>query len=426
MRIAVVGAGVSGLTLAWLLDETRGAEEVTLYTGGAVGGHAESIATEAAWVDPAAQHLAPGAFPVHTELLRALGLEAALVEAPLSTTIRVGRAEEPVLVTPHPSMRGQPASAVAGKNLRYLGDFLARAGEMASGPDSWWITSGELVDSLGLPAAVERDVVYPLLASFVGCSVERARDLSLPAAVAFLVRNAPDDPEQPPRWANLSGGLGRLAAALLAELRSGSVLRTEVVRVSSANSRWRITDIDGRVEHFDRVVFAASPESVLAVLDEGCGPGLSEVLRRFHHVSATLAVHRDPCYVDGSPKYRSTNNITVSADRDGNHWAETSTWYGPITGENVFKSWITHRSHRPESVIAEREYRHPVPTVDHVAAQRALLEWQGSDGLYCVGSWTVDVDSQESAVRSAVSVARELAPEGDRLRRLSLASESPV
>lgn len=421
MRIAIVGAGISGLTLAWLLDEVPEKAEVVLYTGGGgIGGHAESVPTGSAWVDPGAQQLAPAAFPAHAELLRLLGLEHALVGAPLSTTIRVG--QEPVLVTPHPQLREQPDSVAAGVNLGYLGEFLVRAGEAAAEHDSWLITVDEFLEALELPGRIERDVIRPLLASFVGCSVERAGELSLPAAVAFLVRNPAPDSGSPPPWANLAGGLGRLAESLLAALRGCSVQRRAVSGVRAGASEWRVTDENGGVEHFDRVVFAASPEDVLTMLARDSSADLFDLLRRFRYVSATLSVHRDPCYVAEAPEYRSTNNITVSEDRNGDRWAETSTWYGPISGEDVFKSWITHRAHRPGETIVEREYRHPVPTVDHVAAQRALSERQGRDGLYCVGSWTEDADSQESAVRSAVRVARELAGGGGRVRGLSSAA----
>jgi hypothetical protein len=55
---------------------------------------------------------------------------------------------------------------------------------------------------------------------------------------------------------------------------------------------------------------------------------------------------------------------------------------------------------------------------DFVRAHSALAQWQGRYGLHFAGSYCHDVDGQDTALMSAVNVARDLAPESARLKQL--------
>ncbi|NYH77706.1 putative NAD/FAD-binding protein [Actinopolyspora biskrensis] len=420
MRVGIIGGGIAGLTTAWLLDESVGAgiDAITLLEREhRLGGHAESVPVDDGFADLGAQHLAPDAFPVHTRLLRRLGLDEGLIESPLSVTVTSGTA--PVVTTPHPRLRPQPTGAAGNADLGHLNTFLARAAELEQDPDAWYTPVGEIVEPLDIPDRFKREAVYPLLASFVGCSLEATRDLSFRAAVAFLVRNSPESPGQPPPWRNLDGGLGGLADSLAERLRNTRIRKgASVTRMRRTEHGHEITDSTGGTETVDHVVFATPPDTARRLAADSADPELDGVLRRFDFVRSVVGVHRDPTYVPSEPGLRSTNNITVSERHRGTRWAETSTWYGPITGAQVFKSWLTHRDRLPTELVTAREYHHPVPTVRNMRAQAVLEEIQGNDGLHCAGSWTVDVDSQESAVRSAVATARRILPSAQRIKAL--------
>ena len=55
---------------------------------------------------------------------------------------------------------------------------------------------------------------------------------------------------------------------------------------------------------------------------------------------------------------------------------------------------------------------------DYFDAQRRLKALQGQHGLWLAGLYADDADSHESAIRSAVTVAEQLAPESPRLNRM--------
>jgi len=75
-RVAIVGAGMAGVSLAWLLDGT--CDVVLLEARESIGGNVQSVEVEldgrAFVVDIGAQYFHPGPYPLYTALLTQLGL----------------------------------------------------------------------------------------------------------------------------------------------------------------------------------------------------------------------------------------------------------------------------------------------------------------------------------------------------------------
>jgi predicted NAD/FAD-binding protein len=84
----------------------------------------------------------------------------------------------------------------------------------------------------------------------------------------------------------------------------------------------------------------------------------------------------------------------------------------------LFKSWATARSRRPKEEIFRRVFLHPRITPDFIRAQRLLAACQGGAGIWFAGSYTGEVDSQETALLSAMNVVRELDPQAPNLLAL--------
>ena len=116
--------------------------------------------------------------------------------------------------------------------------------------------------------------------------------------------------------------------------------------------------------------------------------------------------------------YRDRANWTAyNAGVDGRE-CEGSAWLGalheplPSGGTvDVFKSWATRRRADPGRILLERRFKHPLitPRADPRPPAR-LRRLQGRHGLYFSGQYTTGTDLQESAVYSAMQVARALAP----------------
>jgi predicted NAD/FAD-binding protein len=81
----------------------------------------------------------------------------------------------------------------------------------------------------------------------------------------------------------------------------------------------------------------------------------------------------------------------------------------------LFKSWATARSRAPQQEVFRRAFLHPRITPGFIIVQRLLATCQGGAGIWFAGSYTGEVDSQETALRSAMNVVRELSPQAPNL-----------
>ena len=84
----------------------------------------------------------------------------------------------------------------------------------------------------------------------------------------------------------------------------------------------------------------------------------------------------------------------------------------------------------PADVLAEQIFLHASLTPGTLRATQELVGWQGFNGLYFAGQFTTLTDLQETALFSAMSVARTLSPTSRSLqdleKRLASAGQADV
>jgi predicted NAD/FAD-binding protein len=137
-----------------------------------------------------------------------------------------------------------------------------------------------------------------------------------------------------------------------------------------------------------------------------------DLLRSIRYAETRIAVHGDRRLMPRNPRDWSVLNVRFDPS-----WSAATMWKA-WTARGVFRSWVTREPHLPEPLYALRTYQHVLPDPGYFRAQRALAALQGEDGLWLAGVYTHDVDCHESAIASAVSVARRLARDAPNLRRL--------
>lgn len=253
MRIAVVGGGISGLTVAWYLRD----HDVTIFEGSdRLGGKLRTVQLAGGPVDVGAEALL-NRRPEAVQLAREVGLADSLTY-PATTTAGLWLAgrHRPI---PAGTVLGIPADLEALAAAEVLDDAeLERvAADLHTGgePLSGDVAIGRYATQrLGRPL-VDR-LVEPLLG---GVYAGHADLLSLDATAPALMPSLRRDPSliraaraaraqaptsEKPVFAGLVGGVGRLpeavAAASGAKIRTGAMVR-ELVRGSATGSgRWRL------------------------------------------------------------------------------------------------------------------------------------------------------------------------------------------
>jgi predicted NAD/FAD-binding protein len=346
----------------------------------------------------------------------------ATVEADMTISVTGAGENEPRFVSPS---LARPWPIVPRWNRAALVAFLVftRAAARLSEDGDWLVPLDDWLAGLRLQPEPRERVLVPLLAAMAGCSIEQVLAHSARAAVLFVAKALPERLLDPVRYANsLLGAQGNVERLAQASHNLTAHLGSAVTRVQALGAGgFRIEHTGGAPEHADALVFAAPPFATAPLLGEI--PELQDaagVLSQFEYFTAELAIHRDPVYM--SPLRRHWSAYNVHAD---GAYAEGSVWYGalrpPPRGRgrlHLFKSWVTARATQPAEEIFRRAFRHPLVTPDFIRLQDRLAEHQGRAGVWFAGSYTQNVDSQETALRSAMDVVRAIAPQAPNLQAL--------
>lgn len=430
-RVGIVGGGLAGIACAWLLDGV--ADAVLFESRPEVGGHAHTIPVDVGsqnlLVDVGSQFFAPGPHPTYAKLLELIGLTRpgdptgnVTLESEMSITVMEARRTLPRFVSPA-KKRSWPI--LVPWNRKALLAFLvfALAAKRFTKNGDWLVPLETWLSSLPVGQEAREKLLLQLLSGMMGCSIDETRGLSARGALVFVGRALPDNLLAPFVYSTSLLGLGG-NARYLAEI-SGNLTTHLGSPVQSVDCNpeggFAIRSAAGIIETVDLVILATPPYvSRLLLPDIPVRCEVRSVLEQFPYFRADIAIHRDPVYMSENPRYWSAYNTLA----DGSH-SEASIWYGALRpaepGQaplSLFKSWATARARAPEQEIFRREFLHPLITPDFIVAQRRLAAYQGRAGVWFAGSYTREVDSQETALVSAMSIVRELDPQAPNLLAL--------
>jgi oxygen-dependent protoporphyrinogen oxidase len=288
MRVVVIGAGISGLSLAAHLVERAGAARpglslTVLEADARTGGHAWTLREDGFLVEGG-----PNGFldkerdPAPRELVRLLGLEARVIEASAASKRRF-------------ILRGGKLRRVPdGPASLLTTSVLSPAGKLRLVLEPWARRAPDGEESVFDFAArrIGREAAEVLIdAAVSGISAGDSRVLSVASAFPIMKEMERDHGslirammarrgQKPARLISFDGGMGVLVDAL--RERCAAVLRTgtAVREIARAGDEWRVGLADGSAVAADRVVLAV-PAHAAARLVAGLDPELSRALASF-------------------------------------------------------------------------------------------------------------------------------------------------
>jgi predicted NAD/FAD-binding protein len=410
--VAVIGAGVSGLTAAYLLARTH---DVTLFEAESrLGGHAHTH--DVADVD-GLSHAVDSGFIVHNDttypwLRKLFGeLKVEVRRTEMSMSVRCdgcgleyagGRGLRGVFA--------QPSRMLDPRFLRMLVQvkrFHRRASAfLRSTDDNDETTYGEFLRREGFNDYFVAHYAVPV----VSCvwSAGQATAVQYPARYLFrfLEHHGMLSITGSPQWYTVVGGsrtyVERLSARL-ADVRSGHAV-TDVIRLSGGV---QLRDVTGQLSWYDRVVIATHADQALALL---VNPSDDEVttLKQFEYSSNATILHTDDGVLPEAGGARASWNYRMPACNAPDQPAVMTYWMNRLQGLTSSQEFLVTLNDReridPDSVRAVMDYEHPIYTVDSVRAQ-ARLATLATDRTVYAGAYH-GWGFHEDGCRSGVDAAR--------------------
>ena len=405
MRIAIVGAGVSGLVTAHLLHRTH---DITVYEAGAyAGGHTNTVAVE---TEAGVHHVDTGFivfndrnYPRFERLLQRLNV----AWQPSSMTFSVSdeRGDFEYNGSSPNGLFAKRAHLVTPWFHRMVADLVRFNREarrlLASREDP--SLRGWLEEHGYSRAFVER-LIVPQAAAVWSADPEQMWRFPARFLAEFFDNHGMLGLTGRPRWRTIAGGSRRYVEQLIAPLRVR--LDTPVREIRRHDDH---VTVDG--ERFDEVVIGAHADQALAMLADPSDREL-EILGAFPYQPNEAVLHTDRALL---PRRRRA-------------WAS---WNYHLLDEPAGRPTVTYHMNRlqnlqareefcvtlnrteaidPAHVIRRISYAHPVFTAAGQAAQARHHEISGRERThYCGAYWGWGF--HEDGVRSAARVAERLGGE---------------
>jgi len=375
MRIAIVGAGVSGLGAAYLLAR---AHEVEIFERDArPGGHVNTIAHDGLQLDTGFIVFNERNYPRLVRLFSELGVRT----QPSEMSFSVG-CDRCSLEWSGRRPFAQPLNAASPRFLAFLVEVsrwlrtARRALEDGSYGDR---TLLDFITDRGYSRLFRDHFLVPLTSALWSTAPERALEFPAGYAIRFFNQHGMlgfgrfD-------WRTVAGGSRAYVAALCERLRGRVHLGLGVRELRRTLDGVLLRTEDGQERRFDKVVVASHADQALRLLGDASDEE-RRVLGAFGYTTNDTVLHSDPSLLPRRRAARASWNF-ARGNCGVSNGRPTITYYlnrlQQLEADRDYCVTLNRTDEiAPESVIARMTYEHPVYTLESLAAQRDLSELSG-------------------------------------------------
>lgn len=406
LNIAVVGAGVGGLSAAWLLSQRH---RVTLYEAdGRLGGHANTVDVQGTPVDTGFIVFNEPNYPNFTALLDWLGVESQAADMALSVSLDDGAFEYSSFGAL--GLFAQKRNLFSARHWAMLRDvfrFYRHGPKDLAGLEAPLTSLEAYLEEKGYCQAFRDDHLLPQAAAIWSTPISAIGSYPAAALIRFFQNHGMMQVFGRGLWRTVKGGSQAYVGALAQAFR-GEVRHERVTAIARDVTGVMLRSSSGAVDRFDHVVIATHGDTALQLLET---PTRDErrLLSAFRYSQNTAALHTDTSLM---PKRKaawvSWNHIgTRAAPEEGcvTYWMNR---LQSLKGApDLFVTLNPTRPIDPEKLIRVEAYDHPLFDAGALAAQGDLWSLQGARNTWFCGSY-FGHGFHEDALQSGLAVAEQL------------------
>lgn len=415
MKVAIIGSGISGLTAAYLLNKQH---DITLFEKEVrLGGHTATIDFSLDGKDYAIDTgfivFNDNTYPNFIKLLGQLGVSY----SPTSMGFSVS--------CPKTGLE------YAGNNLNTLFAQRRRLFDL-----SFWCMLKDIIRfnkqaqydyandnipadlTLGEYLAINKYsdkfahyYLVPMGAAIWSASFAAMKQFPVVFFVKFFFNHGLLDITNRPQWRVITGGSKSYIAPLTKSFEDKIVTRAHITQVKRLTNGVNIQFDDGRVEHFDQVVFATHSDQALALLADASDKE-QEVLGDIPYQTNSVVLHFDESMLPKSKRTWSSWNYllkeSINTDGDSEQLPVLTYNMNILQGIKSEKTFcVTLNAEKDiakEKIVGRYYYAHPQFSRKAIQAQMRWDEINGVNNTWFCGAYWAN-GFHEDGVVSALRVA---------------------
>jgi predicted NAD/FAD-binding protein len=413
VRIAIVGAGISGLVAAHLLHREH---DIVVYEAADyAGGHTNTIRVD---TQDATHHLDTGFivlndrnYPNFTKLLSRLGVPTQSTH--MSFSVKAESEDFEYSGTPR-GLYCQPRNIVSPRFQRMVLDLvrfnsecrrlLARAAHGHGGGDTG-LSLQEFLERHRFSSAFVERLIVPQVSAVWSADPRQIGSFPMRFLAEFFHNHGMLGFRDRPRWSTVSGGSARYVEALTAPFSERLRLRCPVRSIERTPDHVLVRAAGCEQERYDHVVIAAHSDQALAMLADP-SPRERELLGAIPYQRNEAVLHTDENLLPRRRSARSAWNFHLLREPKP---VSTVTYYmnhlQRLDSDRHYCVTL-NRSEAidPARVIRTIDYAHPVFTPVGVAAQTRHASISGMrQRTHYAGAywgWGFHEDGVRSAIRA--------------------------
>jgi predicted NAD/FAD-binding protein len=412
MKIAIIGAGISGLTAAYYLNPHH---QVSVFeVADKIGGHTATVDVDHRGrkfaIDTGFVVFNDWTYPNFIELMNKLEVDSQPTE--MSFSVRCESTGIEYGGNNLNAMFAQRRNIFRPSFHRMIKDILKFNREAIRDLDSGCIsqstTLGEYLRANQYGEAFTYQYILPMGCAIWSASTERMIDFPLRFFVQFFKNHGLLSVNDRPQWRVIQGGSRSYLDPLTEGFRNSIFTGTNITRIRRLGDSVELIMADGRVQNFDHVVLACHSDQSLTLLGDA---SLAErsALKAIPYQENEVVLHTDESLLPHQRRaWSSWNYLLRERFQERAILTYNMNILQGIDSDTTFcVSLNATNSISPAKIIDRFNYCHPVFSLDSVEATRRIEQINGNNNTWFAGAYLGN-GFHEDGVASARQVATSI------------------
>ncbi len=411
MKIAIIGSGISGNGIAYLLHEHH---DITLYEKNQyLGGHSRTVSVKT----PEGEIPVDTGFIVYNErnyphllgLFKHLDVNVTKSDMSFGVSINNGWME---YGTYHKlsGLIAQKRNFLRPAYWKMIKDILKFNKRARAYLDQdTGLTLGELLDELKMGPWFRDYYLLAMGGAIWSTPLDKMLEFPAQTFLRFFDNHGLLTIADHPQWYTVTGGSREYVKRITAPFADKIKTSCGVRRVTRKKDAVELEDEHGNLEHYDHIIFACHSDQALRILEN---PSQDEknILGAIKYQPNKMILHTDLSFMPKRTKAWSSWVYISEQRKDTSGCVSLSYWMNNLQPLNTKTPIIVtlNPGRMPSADLIQDQYsfEHPVFDQAAIAAQAKIQNIQGKDRISYCGAWQ-RYGFHEDGLLSAVNVAKQ-------------------